>query len=89
MAKIKDGMLVTLILRPGRRQVGPNLYADFERTVTGTVRKFETVDKIYAKLPDGSRGEQIDSVTSEHWEIETGDPQHPAIGFDPATAKFK
>lgn len=87
-ASVQDGDQVELILRPGAY---PHDYFDkelagkpFERTVKGTVRRFERVDRVL-----DNEGYAVDKIVTERWEVVTGDPAYPAIGFDPATAEFK
>lgn len=77
---VKDGDRAELILRPGAH---PETGEPQERTVKGVVRSFQiypTYDPVTGK-PIGKQ--------ETRWEISTDDPTHPAIGFDPKTAKFK
>lgn len=46
--------------------------------VTGTIRRFEQVERVYDE-----EGIAVGKRTEEHWEIVTGDPHEPAVGFLP------
>lgn len=65
---ITDGDLVTLTLAHGASK----------RVVSGTIRGFDQVTRI---LDD--EGYAVDRITDPRWEIVTGDPWYPAIGFLP------
>jgi len=77
---IKDGAKTTLILVKGSEQT--NDYS--ERAVTGTVRAFEHVERVY-----DDEGIAIGKTSEVRWEISTDDPQHPAIGFLPSNVLTK
>ena len=80
---VQDGDTITLVLRPGRRETAPGVFDEFERTVRGRVRRFWTEERW-----DPLTGEQVE-FAEERWEVETGDPQYPAIGFNPETAEIR
>lgn len=63
---VSDGEAVTLELRKGELSI----------TVTGTVRQFDHVERVY-----DDEGIAIGKTSEPRWEISTDDPQHPAIGF--------
>jgi hypothetical protein len=77
---VKDGESVSLVLVKG--SVETNDYS--ERTVTGVVRQFEHVERVY----DGE-GIAVGKTSEVRWEISTDDPQHPAIGFLPSNVLTK
>jgi hypothetical protein len=65
---ITDGEKVTLTLRHG----------ETERVVKGVVRAFEHVERVY-----DDEGIAVGKTSEIKWEVLTGDPQYPAIGFLP------
>ena len=77
MTKLVDGQKVEITVYKGSKNTQPN--SDYsERTLTGTLRKFEQADRVYDE-----EGIAIGKETSEHWEILTGDPTYPAVGIVP------
>jgi len=75
-----DGAIVVdgdkLILTLAKGSEATNDYST--REVKGKVRAYEHVDRV---LDDD--GYAVDKVVTVVWEIGTGDPRYPAIGFRP------
>ena len=81
---IKDGATGTFVLRHGE-YVPENAYNSGGQAgepvkieVRGTARRFEQVERVYDE-----EGIAIGKTTEFHWEIVTGDPVYPAVGFLP------
>lgn len=71
---VSDGQKTTLTLCRGSAEKGD--YS--EQEVKGVVRSFEQVERVYDE-----EGIAVGKTTEMHWEISTGDPMYPAIGFLP------
>lgn len=74
MAAPKDGDVITLKTHGGSE-------------ITGRVRSFRPNDEHIASLK--VRIKELEATNGTRWEIETGDPNYPAVGFDPKTAEIK
>jgi hypothetical protein len=71
---VTDGDKLTLTLAKGSEAT-----ADYStREVKGKVRAYEHVDRVLDE-----EGYAVDKVVTIVWEISTGDPSHPAVGFRP------
>jgi hypothetical protein len=71
--EFKDGDMATLKLRPGAY---PDDYPI-------AMLRGQSIER---SVTGTIRSFEQDGET--RWEIYTGDPKHPAIGFDPTTAEF-
>lgn len=69
-----DGAVVALRLCKGSAETGD--YSEY--VATGTLRAFDHVDRVF-----DDEGYAIDKIVTPCWEILTGDPNYPAIGFLP------
>lgn len=67
-AIITDGEAAELVL----------LHGETERRVSGIVHVFEQHERVYDEEHIA-----VGKTSEFHWEILTGDPQYPAIGFLP------
>jgi len=65
---VADGSAVTLDLAYSYETV----------SVTGTVRAFDHVERVYDE-----EGIAVGKTSEQRWEILTGDPAYPAVGFLP------
>jgi hypothetical protein len=93
MAKIKladgkmvaDGDEVTLILWSAEhRNAVSGQQETIEKTAHGIVHSFEQVDRVY-----DNEGIATGKTSETRWELLTGDPAYPAIGFLPESVKTK
>jgi hypothetical protein len=86
---IKDGDEVTLVLWSAEhRNAETGEPETIEKTAHGVVHSIDVVEPVYEDDPDFGRiitGKN--SVT--HWELLTGNPDYPAIGFLPENVKTK
>ena len=71
--EFKDGDTATLKLRPGAY-----LEDYHDASLRGKPIERSVTGTIHSFEQDGET----------RWEISTGDPKHPAIGFDPTTAEL-
>jgi hypothetical protein len=71
---VTDGQKTTLTLVKGSEET----HDYSEREVKGTVRAFEHVERVYDE-----EGIAIGKTSETKWEITTGDPVYPAVGFLP------
>jgi len=55
-----------------------------ERIVKGTIRAFEHVERVY-----DDEGIAVGKTSETKWEILTGDPHYPAVGFLPENVLTK
>lgn len=83
-AIVSDGAALSLTLRHGeydeeheRRGVG-KAGDPVEVAVRGVVRRFEQVERVYDE-----EGIAVGKRVEVHWEVVTGDPRCPAVGFLP------
>jgi len=72
--KAKDGSEIT----DGDKTTLTLLHGTTERVVGGTVRAFEHVERVYDE-----EGIAVGKTSETKWEVLTGDPQYPAVGFLP------
>lgn len=93
MAKIKlangkyiaDGDEVTLTLWTATHlNAVTRATEEISKTISGTVHSYEQVERIY-----DDEGIAVGKTTETHWELLTGDPNYPAIGFLPETSKLQ
>lgn len=78
---IADGDQVTVVLARGKKTPDDtrNPNGDYsERTVVGTVRAFDHVERVYDEEHIA-----VGKTSEVKWEILTGDQSYPAIGFTP------
>lgn len=87
---VEDGETATFSLRYGdytveNAELAEALIGDpVVVKLTGTVRAFDQVERVYDE-----EGIAIGKTSERRWEILTGDPQHPAVGFLPENVLTK
>ena len=82
---ITDGDEVTLVLWSAEHRNAVTQQPEtIEKIVHGTVHSFEQVERVY-----DDAGIATSTTTETRWELLTGDPAYPAIGFLPENVKTK